>query len=654
MKSLKKLLCSFAITCIAFSTVAQNCIDRNNIFNNKCKSQAYSTEYDEFMATGNWLEPSNKSVPATISVNSYTTFSTYLNNVLKPGDILEVDSGTWHNKQFVIRANGTKEKPITIRAKSGGQVILTDNSRVWITGKYIRFEGLKFTGDFTSTPSAVALSVGYTGSPCEHCLVSDVVFEKYNPNDSTLRTHFVWMMGQWNRITRSTFKGKYNGGNMLATSGNSVFPNGDYFLIDSNYFFDQPDGYKKTGGNATNGFETIAIYSGEKGVQTELAGKYWAESYIYIRNNLFLDCNGEGEIITVKASKVAIQNNTFEQSGGAVTIRAGNNCVVEGNVFASWSGELDRTGGVRVNGRNNAVIHNIFQVLNPQGFTFMFPLTLYKGDIDPLDSLGEQYVPVTKGVFAFNLFAHNKNNVIFGDGYSTSTLFPAQSEFSYNYIYQSSLTDANNSIVNITGTNISMRSNKLSYGSTNLQGFIKVKELLPYNTNRSLYLVDTINAPYLEYTDRLLYKAIYDSLQMDSTNKFDILKRMEYVNRPHRSVVPFIRYKSSDAGNSIGARNYVVKNPTNVKDHQLVGEITIFPNPNEGNFTLKFALLKNTDLGIEITDLTGKSVYSQSIRKTTEGHQEIVLQLQNLNAGIYICNIYTPEGTISRKISIVK
>jgi len=80
----------------------------------------------------------------------------------------------------------------------------------------------------------------------------------------------------------------------------------------------------------------------------------------------------------------------------------------------------------------------------------------------------------------------------------------------------------------------------------------------------------------------------------------------------------------------------------------------VIPNPSNGIFTLMFTLLKSTELGIEVTDLTGKVVYSQPMQKKLDGHQEIELQLQNLNAGMYICNLRTSEGTVSQKISIVK
>jgi hypothetical protein len=80
----------------------------------------------------------------------------------------------------------------------------------------------------------------------------------------------------------------------------------------------------------------------------------------------------------------------------------------------------------------------------------------------------------------------------------------------------------------------------------------------------------------------------------------------------------------------------------------------VVPNPSNGNPTIMFTLSKTTELGIEVTDITGKVVYLQPMQKISEGHQEIELQLQNLNSGIYICNLRTNSGTVSQKISIAK
>jgi subtilisin family serine protease len=82
--------------------------------------------------------------------------------------------------------------------------------------------------------------------------------------------------------------------------------------------------------------------------------------------------------------------------------------------------------------------------------------------------------------------------------------------------------------------------------------------------------------------------------------------------------------------------------------------VQILPNPSNGDFKIKFTLIKSTNLEIEVTDLAGKIVYSHPIGTTNYGFNEISLNLNNLNTGMYICNIQTTEGIISKKITLIK
>ncbi len=81
--------------------------------------------------------------------------------------------------------------------------------------------------------------------------------------------------------------------------------------------------------------------------------------------------------------------------------------------------------------------------------------------------------------------------------------------------------------------------------------------------------------------------------------------------------------------------------------------VRILPNPSTGEFNLLFGLLKNTNLGVQVTDLSGKIVYSKPRREEQEGHHEIYLDLNHLNNGMYLCNIITTEGIITKKITVI-
>ena len=52
-----------------------------------------------------------------------------------------------------------------------------------------------------------------------------------------------------------------------------------------------------------------------------------------VENNTFKNCDGEIEIISNKSANNIFRNNLFLESKGSLTLRHGNNALVEGNVF---------------------------------------------------------------------------------------------------------------------------------------------------------------------------------------------------------------------------------------------------------------------------------------------------------------------------------
>ena len=82
--------------------------------------------------------------------------------------------------------------------------------------------------------------------------------------------------------------------------------------------------------------------------------------------------------------------------------------------------------------------------------------------------------------------------------------------------------------------------------------------------------------------------------------------------------------------------------------------VRIVPNPSNGEFRLLFSLLKNSNLSVQITDMTGKIVHKIPLKYEKEGHKEYFLDLNNLQNGIYNCSILTNEGIINKKISILR
>ena len=80
-----------------------------------------------------------------------------------------------------------------------------------------------------------------------------------------------------------------------------------------------------------------------------------------VENNLFYRCNGEVEIISSKSCGNIYRGNVFEECKGTLTLRHGNGCIVEKNIFIGNG--VPETGGVRIIGERHTVAGNWFEGL---------------------------------------------------------------------------------------------------------------------------------------------------------------------------------------------------------------------------------------------------------------------------------------------------
>ncbi len=80
-----------------------------------------------------------------------------------------------------------------------------------------------------------------------------------------------------------------------------------------------------------------------------------------------------------------------------------------------------------------------------------------------------------------------------------------------------------------------------------------------------------------------------------------------------------------------------------------VNEYLIYPNPNNGQFTIKGALPQNTQL--QVINTIGQVVYSVLQENAMD---ETQLDLSGLPNGLYLLNIIKSSSTTSQKICIFK
>jgi hypothetical protein len=77
---------------------------------------------------------------------------------------------------------------------------------------------------------------------------------------------------------------------------------------------------------------------------------------------------------------------------------------------------------------------------------------------------------------------------------------------------------------------------------------------------------------------------------------------------------------------------------------------SLFPNPNDGNFTVKFNSNSGNDINIAVYDIRGRSIFDNSYQNN--GLFEQTLQLDKVQSGIYLVNIQDGDKKITKKIVI--
>jgi PKD repeat protein len=83
----------------------------------------------------------------------------------------------------------------------------------------------------------------------------------------------------------------------------------------------------------------------------------------------------------------------------------------------------------------------------------------------------------------------------------------------------------------------------------------------------------------------------------------------------------------------------------------LNSSITIYPNPSKDHIALNFTLLKNEEVMIRITDLSGKIVYETAKELLSSGEQKASVNVSMLASGTYILQLNAGGNVVNRKFT---
>ena len=411
---------------------------------------------------------STEIIANTYEVSSQNEFRLVLKKIL-PGDTIVLNNGVWNDFEILFEADGEENNLITLRAKTKGEVFITGKSNLRIAGKYLVVSGLIFKDGYTPTSSVIEFRKN-KDKLAYHSRVTEVVIDNFNNPERTENDSWVMMYGKKNRFDHNHLEGKKNKGVTMAVRLNSVESQKNYHSIDNNYF-----GPRQILGS--NGGETLRIGTSHHSL---------TNSFTMVKNNYFDRCDGELEIISNKSGNNRFIGNVFFQSKGTLTMRHGNDTLVEDNIFLG--NDVDHTGGIRVINKRQTVRNNYIEGL--KGYRFGSAIAIMNG---VPNSKINRYHQVEDSVIENNTVI-NSDHIQFASGSDAErSAVPIRSHFRDNLIYQKSQNDPFTVFDDISGITISNnRINKIQnfqfkdgFIEDNIE-FIRLNNKLLYPKNESI------------------------------------------------------------------------------------------------------------------------------------------------------------------------
>jgi poly(beta-D-mannuronate) lyase len=328
----------------------------------------------------------------------------------KPGSVIVLKNGVWNDFKMNAFGDGEKGNPIIIKAETPGKVLITGNSTLNISGNYVIVSGLWFKDGNSSFKSVVQFR-NDAKEYANNCRFTNSTISYYKVKQG-IKDHWVDLWGKNNRVDHNNFTGKTSPGTTLVVWLKGAEHIENNHRIDHNIFGNRPE-------LGTNGGETIRIGTSANSMKS---------SKTLVESNVFLNCDGEIEIVSNKSGDNIFRENLFVESKGTLTLRHGNNALVENNVFLGNG--VSKTGGIRIINEGHIIRNNLLIGLAGDG---------YRGAIVVMNGVPNsplnRYHQV-KNVDIQNNTIINSGPISFGEGKDAEkTLAPINTNFSNNLIY---------------------------------------------------------------------------------------------------------------------------------------------------------------------------------------------------------------------------
>ncbi len=296
--------------------------------------------------------------------------------------------GSYAGPFSIADKNGRADAIITIRAEHRGRAVIVGAGGLGLSrSSYLSIEGLVFN----NAAGAVSLSASH------HVRVTR---NRFALVASATPNKWIVLTGagsDYNQIDHNEFGPRHDLGQMISIDG-AKDKVAQHTTVEDNYFHDAD-------AQTANGGETVRV---------GLSQMSLSDGHTVVQRNLFVNCDSDAEVVSVKSMGNTVRYNTFINNAGQVSARHGHGNQFYGNFFRG-DGSKAKVGGLRIYGNDQQIFNNYMEGLTDEA------VYLDGGDYDggpnqtdpPSDKLASHW-RVYRAQVMFNTIVNSSAGIVIG------------------------------------------------------------------------------------------------------------------------------------------------------------------------------------------------------------------------------------------------